>query len=145
MNKYAELKPGRLKRETGQMDLQEALAWARRHIDPETGWLLAESPEKVIWSRLAEIANAASLGNCLNLTIFDAKSEIRLRRHYGAPRGDARMISEADDGIAGLERVTSYLLRENQGRLEYGEFFVRDSETGMLNLEFARYRGVRRA
>lgn len=144
MRPYVTMRQARLKMETLRMGLDQALAWARAHISSQDGWLLAEAPEKVLWVPLAQAPEASGLGHCQNLLIFGPMSELRFHRSYDAPEGIARLIRQDDQGREGIERVSSCLLADSSGKLEYAEFFCRDEAIGILKLEFARCCGVRR-
>lgn len=121
----------------------EALAWAASRIDPQTGWLLAEAPQQIIWQRLADVEDGAIPAQCESLLIFGPEAELRLHKGYSGETGSARLLTLADAGREGLERVSAYLLGRGGARLEYAEFFCEDEQSGLLRLEFARYCGVR--
>lgn len=140
-----QMRSARLKKSTLKMSLADALAWARDRI-PD-GWLLSESPEKLVWLALAEAGKPESLGHCENLYIFGAAAELRLCLDYGAETGIARLVESDESGEAGTERVSSYLLVmpiAGNSRLEYAEFFRPDPDTGLPRFEFGRYCGLGR-
>lgn len=143
MSEYVKMRPAYLKMETAIMDAEAALAWAGSHINPETGWLLAEAPERFLWLPLGEFQGLDRPGNYTSLVIFCPEAEIRLYKGFGQTEGRARMIMEDRAAEPGIERVSTYLLAKGPGRLEYAEFFRGDAENGILKPEFARYCGVR--
>lgn len=125
---------------SGRLNLAEALDYMREGISRENGWLLAESPEKVIWEPWrGEIATEA-LVHCNSLCCFDPGAELRLFRNGG--NFYARKIRVSESGEKGLERLSSYVLRKGGKRLCYAEFFQPDTASGILKLRLGRFCGV---
>lgn len=139
----AKMRPARLAMETATLTLAEALGWAASRLDLQTGWLLAEAPQQIIWRRLADVDAKDVPAQCENLLLFGPEAELRLNKGYAAEAGNARLVTRADEGREGLERLSSYLLGKGGTMLEYAEFFRADEQSGLLRLEFARYCGVR--
>lgn len=136
-----EMRPVRIRRSNEPMGLEDALAFARERIDPASGWLLAECPEKLFWQRTRKLPGLDELRHCRKLYIFDNHSELRMQKDGAA--FFTRRLWEAEDGEEGLERLSSCLLRQHDaGRLLYAEFFRQNAESGMLELAFGRLRGV---
>lgn len=137
MREIMETRPARLKMTAGETTLNEAYSLALANIAPETGWLLAESPEKFLLSPLTSAPDVAALGDALSLIVFGPAAELRFSRAYGALTGRRRLIVEDETAEEGMERLSSYLLRD--GRLEYAEYFREDPESGLLRPRFGRY------
>lgn len=142
MSKELEMREIRIKREEGPMELREALLWATEHIKSDIGWMLAEMPEKPVWTPLKAAPAPESLATCTSLMIFGPNAEIRLQKPYAESRGTGRTLLVDAQGESGLERLSSYIMLMG-GHLDYAEFFRIDPQTGVLRLEFARYCGVR--
>lgn len=140
MSEIIKMRPCRLARVSCRMSLDKAIAWASEHI--ASGWILAESPEKIVWQPF-QAQFAAGSCHFTSLIIFDANAELRLHLAYGADEGDARLITVDDVSEPCLERISSYLA--GKGRLEYGEVFRKDNLSGAYKLEFGRYCGLREA
>lgn len=139
-----EMRPCRLGHWSGQMDIADALAFAREKIDPAKGWLLAECPERLVWQKASQALEPDALKNCRNLYIFDDRAELRLQKAGAFFYARRLWLAEAG-GVgaeieAGQERLSSYQLRGG-GRLKYAEFFTPDAESGILQLRYGRFCG----
>lgn len=143
MSNKDKMRSARLAMETATLTLAEALGWASSRLDPQTGWLLAEAPQQIIWRRLADVDVRDVPAQCENLLIFGPEAELRLNKGYAAEAGSARLVTLANEGKEGHERLSAYLLGKGGAMLEFAEFFCADEQSGLLRLEFARYCGVR--
>lgn len=142
IKKEDKMRPARLKTETGTMTLAEALGWAASHINPQTGWLLAEAPQKTLWRRLTDVQDGDLAGECQSLLIFGPEAELRLHKGYSDQSGQVRLVFEDPAGEEGFERVSAYLLGKEGATLKYAEFFRPNEKSGLYQLRFARYCGV---
>lgn len=127
--------------ETAVMALPEALGWARGHVAPDTGWLLAESPRGIVWDRFTGEAPAVDAAEIERLVIFGPEAELRLEKPYGAASGPARLLRVGEGGEPTFERVSRYPLA-NGMRVAYAEHFCEDGKSGILRLVWARFCGV---
>lgn len=127
--------------DTAAMTLPAALDWARGHVAPVTGWLLAESPRGVVWSPFSGDALPGDPAEIERLVIFGPEAELRLEKAYGAPSGHVRLLRVDAAGEPTFERVSRYPLA-NGMRLAYAEHFCEDAQSGILRLAWARFCGV---
>lgn len=127
--------------DTATMTLPEALDWAQGHVAPATGWLLAESPRGVVWSRFSGAALPGDAAEIERLAIFGPDVELRLEKAYGAASGPARLLRVDTGGEPTFERLSRYPLADGR-RLAYAEHFREDAHSGMLRLAWARFCGV---
>ena len=134
------IRPCGLKIWQGTFSMVEALDFAATDISSSEGWILAEMPERVIWRQWRAGLNPAELAHCTTLYCFDQGTELRLYKHDSTYL--ARRIWLDEEGEKGFERLSSYSLRDGQGRLLYAEFFQPSYRSGMLELRHSRFCGV---
>ena len=139
MKNPLEMRTCRLKSSTERLAMEEAINFAKNNIDLREGWLLAQCPEEVIWQPLAKDIAARSLAHCSSLACFDSRLELRLQKSGEAYV--ARKLWLDETGEEGLERLTSYFLRDGK-RLRYAEFFQPNEKSGILQLRLCRFCGV---
>ncbi|WP_165078134.1 MULTISPECIES: hypothetical protein [unclassified Desulfovibrio] len=140
-NQLVDTRPVSLLCATEVMTLPEALAWAREHVAPGTGWLLAESPRGVAWNRFSGEALPGDAAEIERLAIFGPDAELRLEKAFGAASGPARLLRVDEAGEPTFERLSRYPLA-NGMRLAYAEHFREDEKSGVLRLAWARFCGV---
>lgn len=128
------LTPARLHIEERECGLDEFLALAGEFVEPQTGWLLAESPRELVFRRMgAEIPDRLKL-ECSNMVIFGPAAEARLEKRTGTEIGRARLLRLDPAGEDFLARRTGALLRGGKGRLLHDEYFRPDASGVLIRI-----------
>ena len=126
---------------TNPMSLQEALAWAKEHLQADKAWVLAEAPEQTFWQPLKDF-QLPNPRHCLRMLVFSENGELRYEQAYDADAGNARLALKNDNADNQTwVRYSEYPCPG--GVLQYAEHFAQDENTGALVFKFGRYCGVK--